>query len=234
MTTSLAIAESLYERVRSCQGCGLARTRTNSVPGEGPLNAEVLLIGEAPGANEDRQGRPFVGQAGQFLDELLAAGGLKRSEVYICNVLKCRPPANRDPGPDEIAACAGYLDEQIQLVDPLVIVTLGRFSMGKFFPQQSISRIHGTFKQANGRFVVPMYHPAAALHQQSLRTVILNDFRALPAILDRARRLRAREQEQGGATVAAPAQAEAASRQPDAGAAATPQAAPIQQIRLFD
>lgn len=232
MTTSLAIAESLYERVRSCQGCALAQTRTNSVPGEGPLTAEVLFIGEAPGANEDKLGRPFVGQAGQFLDELLAAGGLKRPEVYICNVLKCRPPANRDPAPDEITACADYLDEQIRLVDPLVIVTLGRYSMAKFFPQQSISRIHGTFKQADGRFIVPMYHPAAALHQQSLRPVILNDFRTLPAVLDRARRLRAREQEQPAIEAAALAQPTTPHTVPgSAGGLTTPH---VQQIRLFD
>lgn len=226
--TTLAQAEALYERVRSCTRCALARTRLHAVPGEGPLGAEVMFIGEAPGANEDRQGRPFVGQAGQFLDELLAAGGLKRSEVYICNVLKCRPPGNRDPQPDEIAACNDYLNEQLALVDPLVVVTLGRYSMGKFFPQQSISRIHGTFKQADGRFVVPMYHPAAALHQQSLKAVILNDFRSLPAILERARRMRAREQEQAVNTPvpAAPLPAPPADEpQPPAA---------IQQFRLFD
>lgn len=232
MTTPLALAESLYNRVRTCQECPLAHTRTHSVPGEGPLNAEVLFIGEAPGANEDKQGRPFVGQAGQFLEELLAAGGMKRSEVYICNVLKCRPPANRDPAPDEVAACANYLDEQIALVNPLVIVTLGRISMARFFAQQSISRIHGTFKQAEGRFVVPMYHPAAALHQASLRTVILNDFRSLPAILERARRLRAREREASEA--AATVQTDWASPDGNPPASTLHAPTPIQQIRLFD
>ena len=225
--TVLARAESLYERVRTCTGCALASTRLNSVPGEGPLNAEVLFIGEAPGANEDKQGRPFVGQAGQFLEELLAAGGLKRAEVYICNVLKCRPPGNRDPAPDEIAACNDYLEEQVALVDPLVIVTLGRISMGKFFPQQSISRIHGTCKQVDGRFVVPMYHPAAALHQQSLRAVILNDFRALPAVLERARRLRSRDQAE---TTHMPAPEAVAGEQ---GTETSPPPS-TQQIRLFD
>lgn len=193
MTTQTSRAEDLSSRVRTCQRCPLAETRTNAVPGEGPLNAEVLLIGEAPGMNEDKQGRPFVGQAGQFLEELLAAAGLKRQEVYICNVLKCRPPANRDPAPDEIAACRDYLDEQIEMVDPLVVVTLGRFSMAKWFSGQTISRIHGTVKEADGRFVVPMFHPAAALHQQNLRPTILNDFRMVPAVLERARRLRARD-----------------------------------------
>lgn len=193
MTTQTSRAEDLSSRVRTCERCPLAETRTNAVPGEGPLNAEVLLIGEAPGMNEDKQGRPFVGQAGQFLEELLAAAGLKRQEVYICNVLKCRPPANRDPAPDEIAACRDYLDEQIEMVDPLVVVTLGRFSMAKWFSGQTISRIHGTVKEADGRFVVPMFHPAAALHQQNLRPTILNDFRMVPAVLERARRLRARD-----------------------------------------
>lgn len=193
MTTQTSRAEDLSSRVRTCERCPLAETRTNAVPGEGPLNAEVLLIGEAPGINEDKQGRPFVGQAGQFLEELLAAAGLKRQEVYICNVLKCRPPANRDPAPDEIAACRDYLDEQIEMVDPLVVVTLGRFSMAKWFSGQTISRIHGTVKEADGRFVVPMFHPAAALHQQNLRPTILNDFRMVPAVLERARRLRARD-----------------------------------------
>lgn len=226
MTTTLARAEALYDRVRSCQRCPLAQTRTLSVPGEGPLNADVMLIGEAPGANEDKQGRPFVGQAGQFLEELLAAGGLKRQDVYICNVLKCRPPANRDPAPDEIAACGDYLDEQVELVDPLVLVTLGRFSMAKYFPQQTISRIHGSVKQADGRFIVPMYHPAAALHQQNLRSVILNDFRSLPAVLDRARRLRARERE-----LTPPPAVPVLANTPGAEPEPSPS---IQQIRLFD
>ena len=181
------IAAGLYARVRGCQLCALAKTRTLAVPGEGPLTAEVMFIGEAPGANEDKLGRPFVGAAGNFLGELLAAAGLGREEVYICNVLKCRPPGNRDPLPAEIDACRDYLDEQIDLVDPLVIVTLGRFSMAKFFPNQVISRVHGQPRETAGRFYVPMYHPAAALHQGNLREVMLTDFRTLPALLARAR-----------------------------------------------
>ena len=186
-----AWAEDLYTRVRGCTECALAQTRTLAVPGEGPLDAEIMFIGEAPGANEDKQGRPFVGAAGQFLEELLAAAGLTRQTVYICNVLKCRPPANRDPLPGEIDACRDYLDEQIDLIDPLVIVTLGRFSMAKFFPNQAISRIHGRPRETAGMFYVPMYHPAAALHQGNLRDVMLNDFRQLPALLERARSGRA-------------------------------------------
>jgi len=185
-----AQAADLYERVRTCEKCPLARTRTLAVPGEGPLDAEIMFIGEAPGMNEDRQGRPFVGAAGQFLEELLAAAGLTRPEVYICNVLKCRPPSNRDPLPGEIEACADYLDEQVDLIDPLVIVTLGRFSMAKFFPNQTISRIHGRPRETAGRFYVPMYHPAAALHQGSLRQVMLEDFRRLPELVERARQAR--------------------------------------------
>lgn len=180
-------AEDLYTRVRGCTRCALARTRTLAVPGEGPLDSEIMFIGEAPGVNEDKQGRPFVGAAGQFLEELLAAAGLTRPEVYICNVLKCRPPGNRDPLPTEVEACRDYLDEQIDLIDPLVIVTLGRYSMARYFPGASISRIHGRPAIRAGRTYVPMYHPAAALHQQNLRGVILDDFRALPGILDEAR-----------------------------------------------
>ena len=189
MTVALEV-EELYAEVRSCQRCTLARTRTHAVPGEGPLDSEVMFIGEAPGVNEDRQGRPFVGQAGAFLEELLGEAGLTRPEVYICNVLKCRPPGNRDPLPTEIEACSDYLSAQIRLIDPLLIVTLGRFSMSRFFPNQAISRIHGKPREANGRILVPMYHPAAALHQQRLRGVIIDDFRILPDLLERARATR--------------------------------------------
>jgi uracil-DNA glycosylase len=187
MISSEDRASDLYGRVRECDLCPLARTRTQAVPGEGPLGAEVMFIGEAPGVNEDKQGRPFVGQAGQFLEELFHAAGLRRSEVYICNVLKCRPPGNRDPLPGEIEACRDYLDEQIALVNPLVIVTLGRFSMARYFPGQAISRIHGQALDDGERLIVPMYHPAAALHQQALRSTIIEDFRLLPSLLERAR-----------------------------------------------
>ncbi|MBK7724134.1 MAG: uracil-DNA glycosylase [Dehalococcoidia bacterium] len=180
ITTIEERATELYHVVRACGLCALSGTRTNAVPGEGPLTAEVMCIGEAPGMNEDKLGRPFVGAAGQFLGELLGAAGLTREQVYICNVLKCRPPANRDPLPDEIDACAEYLDLQLDMVDPLVVVTLGRFSMAKWFPQQAISRIHGSVKEIDGRFIVPMYHPAAALHQGSLRQVLLTTLRSCP------------------------------------------------------
>jgi DNA polymerase len=178
------IADALYARIRECTRCPLAATRTLAVPGEGPLDAEVMFIGEAPGANEDKLGRPFVGAAGNFLSELLAAAGLRREDVYICNVLKCRPPGNRDPQPDEIEACRDHLDEQIDLIDPLVIVTLGRFSMARYFRGQAISRIHGQPREIAGRYYVPMYHPAAALHQGNLKSVMLADFRELGRLLE--------------------------------------------------
>ncbi len=209
--------ERLVAEIRDCQRCGLWRTRTKSVPGEGPIDAEVLFIGEAPGVNEDKQGRPFVGAAGNFLSELLGAAKLRREDVYICNVLKSRPPGNRDPLPDEIAACKPWLDEQIAIIQPLVIVTLGRFSMSRYFPRQSISRIHGRAERVGDRYVVPMYHPAAALHQQSLRETILEDFRALPALIARAR-----DEQAARRRAALEAQAPA------------PAASAAEQIRLFD
>ncbi|HEV2107082.1 MAG TPA: uracil-DNA glycosylase [Thermomicrobiales bacterium] len=175
--------EEIAEQVRGCPKCELSRTRTNAVPGEGDPRAEVMLIGEGPGFYEDREGRPFVGNAGKFLNELLAKAGLTREEVFITNVVKCRPPGNRDPLPDEIAACAPYLEGQIEAIDPAVIVTLGRFSMARWFPGERISKIHGQAKRQGHRLVVPMYHPAAALHQSSLRATIEEDFERLPKFL---------------------------------------------------
>jgi len=175
--------EQIAGEIRVCTRCELHRTRTKSVPGEGPGDARVMLIGEAPGWNEDQQGRPFIGAAGKFLDELLAAAGLTRSEVFITNVVKSRPPGNRDPLPDETVACAPFLERQIEVIDPEVIVTLGRFSMAKWFPGERISRIHGQPKRVGRRLIVPMYHPAAALHQQSLKATIQEDFGRLPRFL---------------------------------------------------
>jgi DNA polymerase len=166
--------------VHDCTRCPLHETRTRAVPGEGPAPADIMLIGEGPGFNEDKQARPFVGAAGQFLEELLTGIGYKRSDVYITNVVKCRPPNNRDPKPDELEACQDYLDRQIELVDPKVIVTLGRFSMYRYFPGASISKIHGQPQQFGQRLVVPMFHPAAALHQPRFRPLIEEDFQKLP------------------------------------------------------
>ncbi len=189
------LLENIAERVRHCTRCDLWRTRTQAVPGEGDPHAEVMFIGEAPGYHEDRQGRPFVGAAGQFLNELLGRAGLRREQVYITNVVKCRPPGNRDPLPDEIAACAPYLDEQIAVIRPRVIVTLGRYSMARWFPNEKISRIHGKPRRFGDVIVVPMYHPAAALHQPALKELVEKDFDALREILAQARAEAARPAE---------------------------------------
>lgn len=173
----------LYEEIRACRKCQLALGRTNAVPGEGPENASMLFIGEGPGFHEDRQGRPFVGLAGQYLEELLGQIGLKRADVYIANVIKCRPPGNRDPEPEEVEACRPYLDRQIELIRPRVVVTLGRFSMARYFPGASISRIHGQPKRAGGVIYFPMFHPAAALHQPKWRSIVEEDFAKLPGLL---------------------------------------------------
>ena len=184
-----ALAE-IAAGIKVCTRCELYKTRTQSVPGEGPADARVMLIGEAPGWNEDQQGRPFVGAAGKFLEELLGAAGLSRGDVFITNVVKSRPPGNRDPLPDEIAACVPWLERQIEVIDPDVIVTLGRFSMARWFPGERISKIHGQSKRVGRRLIVPMYHPAAALHQQALRQTIVEDFGKLPKILAEAERQR--------------------------------------------
>jgi uracil-DNA glycosylase family 4 len=180
--------EAVATEVRGCVRCPLSQTRTKAVPGEGPADAEVLFIGEGPGLNEDRTGRPFVGAAGQFLDELLAQANLKRSDCFITNVVKCRPPENRDPEPGEIAACAGYLDRQIALLKPKLIVTLGRFSMAKYFPGESISRIHGKLRNVGGQLVLPMFHPAAGLRRPETRTALMQDFKQIPLALEAARK----------------------------------------------
>lgn len=186
MEDAAAILNDLAQQIAACQRCALAKGRTHAVPGEGNPNADIVFIGEGPGFHEDQQARPFVGPAGKFLDELLASIGLDRADVFIGNVIKCRPPNNRDPLPGEIEACAPWLDQQLAAIKPKVIVTLGRFSMNRYFPGQSIGRIHGQPRRAQGVLVVPMYHPAAALHQASLRRTIQEDFKKLPAIVEQA------------------------------------------------
>jgi DNA polymerase len=176
----------LYNEIELCQDCELARYRNRVVPGEGAENAQIMFIGEAPGFYEDQQGRPFVGAAGHFLDELLTSIGVKRSEVYICNMLKCRPPENRDPLPHEIKACQKWLDRQIEVISPRVIVPLGRHALARFFPGESIGKVHGTWQKQGGVIHFAMYHPAAALHQQSLRQIIEADFQKLPQLLAQA------------------------------------------------
>jgi len=181
--------DSLYEEIKHCTKCRLHQSRTNPVPGEGPENARIMFIGEAPGFHEDRQGRPFVGAAGQFLDELLASIGLKREEVYICNVIKCRPPGNRDPLKDEIEACAPYLDRQLEIIKPKLVVTLGRYSLAKFLPKASISKVRGQPIKVGNIICYPVLHPAAALHQPKWREAIEEDFKRIPKILEELERM---------------------------------------------
>ena len=203
--------------VRSCTDCPLHAGRTHAVPGEGPADAELLFIGEGPGAQEDRQGRPFVGPAGNFLEELLQSIGMSREQVYIANMVKCRPPNNRDPMPGEIAACRKYLDRQIELIDPLLIVTLGRFSMARFLPGQSISRVRGRLRQVDGRRIFPIMHPAAGLRRQEMRAAIEEDFGRIPGLLD-VLRMQAEPAPPGvvGAAAAVSASSPAAVREPEA------------------
>ena len=173
----------LASEISVCTKCILSKSRTKAVPGEGPEDAAIMFVGEGPGFHEDKQGRPFVGAAGQFLEELLAGIGMRREQVFIANVVKCRPPGNRDPLPEEIEACRSYLDRQIELINPRVVVTLGRYSMARWFPNAKISAIHGQTRKLEGRLIVPMFHPAAALHQPSLRRDVEADFHKLPEIL---------------------------------------------------
>ena len=177
----------LYQQIALCHKCDIARLRTKVVPGEGAENAEIIFIGEAPGWHEDQQGRPFVGQAGQFLDRLLISINLSRQQVYIANVIKCRPPDNRDPLPTEIQNCREWLDSQIDIIKPRMIVTLGRYSMARYFPGKSISKIHGTAVKRDDIIYYAMYHPAAALHQQSLRQAIEADMQKIPKLLAESR-----------------------------------------------
>ena len=175
--------DDLSKQIQECQRCRLGQGRTLSVPGEGPPDADIMFIGEAPGFHEDQQGRPFVGASGRFLEQLLASIHLTRQDVYIANVIKCRPPSNRDPQPDELQACRHYLDRQIEQIKPKIIVTLGRFSMQLAFGSGTISRIHGTAKSVGGIAYFPMFHPAAALHQPKYRTLLEQDMLKIPQIL---------------------------------------------------
>ena len=181
--TSFPTLNALIESCLSCTDCDLAKHRTQVVPGEGDEHAQVMFIGEGPGYHEDQQGRPFVGQAGKLLDELIGSIGMKRSDVYIANVVKCRPPGNRDPLPSETEACSKWLEGQIALIAPKVIVTLGRHSMARFLPGQTISRVHGVARKVGDVVVLPVHHPAAALYQQSLRKTLEADFQKIPALL---------------------------------------------------
>jgi len=199
--------EAIAAEVRVCQRCRLGATRTQAVPGEGEPETEVVFVGEGPGFNEDRLGRPFVGRAGDLLVKLLATLGWRRSEVFITNVVKCRPPDNRDPEPDEIAACLPYLKRQLEILDPALVVTLGRHSMGRFMPGARIGQAHGTTAPADpetgarAATVYALYHPAAALRSSEVERQSYADVGGIPAALLEARRRRA----EAGATSAEPA-----------------------------
>jgi len=175
--------EQLAAQIRACQRCRLAQTRGQAVPGEGPANAPILLIGEGPGFHEDRQGRPFVGRSGDLLEKLLASIGLRRGDVFIANVVKCRPPENRDPLPDEIEACRPYLDRQTALIGPRLVLTLGRISLARYFPGQSITRIHGQIRWVDHVGYVPMFHPAAALRNPQWMAAMRADFAQLAPLV---------------------------------------------------
>jgi len=183
----MSALSELCGEIARCQLCEIAKYRTKAVPGEGPEDAEIMFVGEAPGWHEDQQGRPFVGPAGQYLEQLLASIGLKRGQVYIANVIKCRPMGNRDPLPTEIHNCRKWLERQIEIICPKMIATLGRYSMAMFFPGKSISKIHGTAQKQDNIIYYAMYHPAAALHQQSLRQAIEADMLKIPTLLAEAK-----------------------------------------------
>ena len=205
--------EQIADEVRSCTACRLHEGRTHAVPGEGDPDTEVVFVGEGPGVNEDREGRPFIGRAGGLLVRLLGHIGWGRDDVFITNVVKCRPPDNRDPQPDEIAACSGYLRRQLEVLDPAVVVTLGRYSMGAFMPGARIGQVHGTSAPADpatgarDALVFAMYHPAAALRTAAIERESFEDVERIPSVL-----VRARERREGisapvaiaAATVAAP------------------------------
>jgi uracil-DNA glycosylase family 4 len=178
--------QAIGNEIRQCQSCPLYSGRTNAVPGAGRSDADIMFIGEAPGYHEDQQGLPFVGASGKYLDQLLAMIGLSRDDVFITNVVKCRPPGNRDPLPAEIDTCVPqYLKRQVEVIRPKLIATLGRFSMGLFFPSTArISKIHGQPKRANGRIYYPLFHPAAVLRNPNLRPEMEEDFKRMLKLIE--------------------------------------------------
>jgi len=177
--------EELHSQILKCQKCPLSQTRTNIVPGEGNTKAEIMFIGEGPGKNEDEQGKPFVGAAGKVLDKMLASINLDRKDVFISNIVKCRPPGNRDPLPEEVNACWDWLAQQIEIIKPKMIILLGRHSMDRFLPNQRISQIHGQPKRSGGQVYFPVYHPAAALYRGNLLADLQKDFLKIPKVLEK-------------------------------------------------
>ncbi len=227
--------DAIATEVRACTRCRLHEGRTKAVPGEGEPDTEVVFVGEGPGFNEDREGRPFVGRAGGLLVRLLASIGWRREDVFITNVVKCRPPDNRDPEPDEIAACAPFLRRQLEVLDPAVVVTLGRFSMATFMPGARIGQVHGTTTPADPEtgardaLAFAMYHPAAALRSPAVERDSLEDIARVPGVLLRSRDLRSAHTEQpavGAPVDAAPTDAAATDAAAATAAAATDPAAP--------
>ncbi|HYW89735.1 MAG TPA: uracil-DNA glycosylase [Chloroflexota bacterium] len=178
--------------VRACRACKLCERRTLGVPGEGSSTAEIMFIGEGPGFHEDQQGRPFVGAAGQLLTEMLRLIDLRREDVFITNVVRCRPPGNRDPLPDELQACDTYTQRQIAVLDPKLIVTLGRYSMARFVGQGPMRELHGRTREWNGITCLAMYHPAAILRTPTveMRRIYADDFLKIPGLLEGARQKR--------------------------------------------
>ncbi len=199
--------EELYEAIRDCRRCPLGETRTNLVLGTGDEDADIMFVGEAPGFQEDRQGIPFVGPAGQFLDQLLASIGLRRSQVYIANTLKCRPPDNRDPQPDELKMCTPYLFKQIEIIAPRIICTLGNHATKTLLKTGTgITQLHGKLLHRDGLAYVPLFHPAAALHKPPLKSVLIEDFQRLKEHLEAERTRWERETVSGAASRAEPAE----------------------------
>ena len=177
------LLEQVNRALRSCTKCRLYRTRTNVVPGEGDPAAEIMFIGQCPGFHEDQQGIPFVGRAGKLLDDLLESISLKREKVFITNVVKDRPPENRDPMADEVRSCSPYLERQIKIINPKLVVTLGRFASEFFIPEGKISQIHGVPHRVKGLLILPLYHPAAALRSGGVADELRRDFRKIPKVL---------------------------------------------------
>jgi DNA polymerase len=234
--------EAIAAEVRVCTNCRLHETRTKAVPGEGDPDTEVVFVGEGPGFNEDQQGRPFIGRAGDLLVKLLASIGWTREDVFITNIVKCRPPENRDPLPDEVAACAPYLQRQLEILDPAVIVTLGRHSMARFMPGARISGAHGTVRPvdpvtgAGSALVFAMYHPAAALRTPAIERESYADIAGVPAALIDSRRRRepvAQSPVAPAAPVQTPDATPAAAVGPDAATPSTPASEPEPQLTLF-
>lgn len=181
----MSVLAEIYREIAACTACRLHESRTHPVPGEGPSDAEIMFIGEGPGFYEDQQGRPFVGPSGQLLEKMLASIGLTREQVYITNVIKCRPPNNRDPLPSEISTCAHFLDRQIEGIDPRMIVTLGRYSMERYFPGVKISHVHGRARREGKRVYLPLYHPAYVLRNLQAMPLAEADFQKIPKLLSR-------------------------------------------------